>query len=369
MAAHFLCSPSDLTPINAYNTRIDKRRLPKLPPRPRLRPTPHTVITKHEPEVNISCSERRTKRFLKRGAYRYDDPFRFVHVLVFHAQPLLVKNMTTSCLLLPHGAYSLLAAVLTTMGWVAALFEDSCNYALVSGNVVKDIDERDPPYLEVGLQAYRAPTVNADTGEWEFVHTGSCLAYPDTVPMDASWKFAKGFTFLALVLGGGATFYLWISTCCRFSRGSWRWAGYEVAAACLFQALSFVWFHTEICHGENNCTLFYGSKGDIMAASCWFVAALLIFGHYPVPKELIDRDGIMNNSNGTRSSNGSTSSSQRRRRSPRPVESIDDLSQTEISISPQVQDEEMAAGQDSQQEGSQHDERHKDLNLAEVELT
>lgn len=270
--------------------------------------------------------------------------------------------MTNSCLLLPHGVYSLLPAVLTTMGWLAALFEDTCNYALISGDIVAEISELQVPYLEVGRQAYRVPVFNVAANQWESVHTSACIAYPAEVPMDFPWKFAKGCTFLALVLGGGATFYLWISTCCRFSRGSWRWAGYEVGAASVFQMLAFVWFKTEMCQ-DNHCSLFSGSKADIMAASFWLLAALLIFCHYPVPKEVVEGDGIvLNNSHG---SHRSASSSERRKRSPRTVQlqTSGDLSHSETGRR-LVPDEEMAAGQDSQQDGN-----NKDLHLDDVKLT
>lgn len=258
--------------------------------------------------------------------------------------------MPHSCLLLPHGVYSLLAAVLTTMGWLSALFLQGCNYAKVSGAITGSVTALDVPYIFVGLQSYGVPEYSTSASKWEYSPTSECSVYPSAVHMDAAWNASKGFSFLALVLGGGATFYLWISTCCRFSRGSWRWAGYEVAAACFFQALSFVWFLTQVCR-SNRCDLFNGSKADILATTFWFVAAVLIFSYYPAPKELSDGDGIMNTSNG--SSNGSTSSRQQRRRSPRPVVCGDDLtlSETHQPISQVGRDEEMAAGQDSQQDG------------------
>lgn len=270
--------------------------------------------------------------------------------------------MSPPCLLLPHGVYSLLPALLTNMGWIAALFKSSCNYALLSGEIVKDISVAEPPYLEVGLQAYRAPVFNTAAHQWEFSSSASCVAYPDTVQIDLSWKFANAFSFLALVLGGGATFYLWISSCCRFSRGSWRWAGYEVAAACLFQTLSFVWFRTGICR-EYDCELYHGSKASIMAAVFWLVASLLIFGRYPAPKELIEGDGLIITSNGSRRSHGSRGSSASSLSSRRQSqEESTEFSMSETSGLPPVrpkhivlvrQDEEMAAGEDSQQDGIQ----------------
>ena len=202
--------------------------------------------------------------------------------------------MATSCRLLPHGAYSLLPATLTTLGWIASLFHDACNYAKVTGNVVDDMSNTpDLPFVQVGFQAYREASYNVETNEWDIVKSGVCIEYPsDVVEMDWYWNFSKAFSFLALVLGGGATFFLWIPTCLRFNRGSWRWAGYEVALACIFQALSFLWFATDLCM-NNNCELLYGAKADIIATVFWFVAALLIFCHYPSRGELGQVDAVM----------------------------------------------------------------------------
>jgi hypothetical protein len=255
-----------------------------------------------------------------------------------------VETMTRVCVLLPHGAYSLITAALTTMGWIAALFENSCNYALLSGDIVKDISIEEVPYLQVGFQAYKNPQLNINTNTWYASRTGQCISYPTNVEIDAVWKISNLFSFVGLVLGGGATFYLWISTCCRFSRGSWRWAGYEVVAACFFQSLSFLWFATDVCK-KNHCRLSYGSKADMLANFFWFVAALMIFSHYPKPKELIETDGVMSNS--SESSRDSNKSS-RRQKPPRFADLVSP-EPTDIEARPS---DEMSAGQDSQQENS-----------------
>ena len=250
--------------------------------------------------------------------------------------------MVRSCVLLPHGLYSLITAALTTMGWVAALFENSCNYAIVSGGIVNEVSIAEVPFLQVGLQAYTEPIYNVETMQWDTSRTGQCIEFPTTVTMDIPWKLSNGFSFVGLVLGGGATFYLWISTCCRFSKGSWRWAGYEILATCLFQLLSFLWFATDMCQ-NNKCELSYGSKTDILATSFWLVAALLIFCHYPKPSEALEGDGIMASSSGRKSNRRSTRSTHQRN-SPQSNEPI------QQEFAKRNSDEEMAAGQASKQE-------------------
>ena len=194
-----------------------------------------------------------------------------------------------TCRLLPQGAYPLVPTVLTTMAWIASLFQDECDYVRLEGEVVSKLG--DAPWVEAGIKAYRQPRQNRETGVWEVSYTGKCLQYPPSlVDTDETvWKVSEAFAFMALVLGGGGTFFLWFSTCCTFSRGTWRWAGYEVFLASVCQAVSFVFFQTTLCQ-ENTCNLFWGSRSDILSVIFWFVASMCIFCHYPLPRGDDDDD-------------------------------------------------------------------------------
>jgi hypothetical protein len=144
------------------------------------------------------------------------------------------------------------------------------------------------PYLEFGISAYREPLlIKGDDGksEWVVDYTGACLEYPSEWELDASWKASTAFSFLALVVGGGGTLFVWCSTCFVFSRGTWKWTGYELLFAAMCQAIAFVWFNTSICRA-NTCSMFWGSKADIMASSFWFISAVLVLCRYPVPTPL-----------------------------------------------------------------------------------
>lgn len=189
------------------------------------------------------------------------------------------------CRLLPHGAYALVCAVLSTLAWLSSLFQDGCDFAQLTGNVVALLTQNaETPYLDVGFAQYRAPTFTAGQG-WSISYSGSCQSYPSNlVSVDGHWRAAKGFDFLALVLGGGGTLFLWFSTCFVFSKGTWRWAGYEVLLASIFQAFAFLWFGTALC-STNTCSLSWGSKADIVACIFWFVTAVMIFVRYPSPKD------------------------------------------------------------------------------------
>jgi len=198
---------------------------------------------------------------------------------------------------LPQGSFPLLPTLLTTMGWISSLFQDDCDFVHVDGDVVQHLaTSSETPWIEAGIKAYREPNLNTKTGEWKVDYDRNCLMYPsEYVNTDeGSWKMSKACSFLALVLGGGGTLFLWFSTCCTFSKGSWRWAGYEIFFASIFQALSFVFFRTELCQ-QNKCNLFWGARTDIMATILWFLASLCIFCYYPKPQDVDDYepDGVM----------------------------------------------------------------------------
>jgi hypothetical protein len=188
--------------------------------------------------------------------------------------------------LLPHGVYSLIPAVLSTIGWIASLSKDGCDYSTVSGPIVAKITSSknsNVPFLQVGFVAYREPTYNEETDSWSISKSGDCKQYDPTV-LDAYWQTAKAFAFAAVVIGGASSFFFWISTCFVFSRATWRLVGYQVMVAFLSQSLSFLWFGTSICVGDvNDCNLFYGSSADIAAAVLWFISSLLVLCRYPQP--------------------------------------------------------------------------------------
>ena len=266
------------------------------------------------------------------------------------------KKSSSSCRLLPHGHYTLLIATCSMIGWCSSLFQDGCDYAKVTGHIVTQLASRpDVPYLEFGLGAYREPhptgyKVNSVTGSkditWETNYSGTCTEYPfDTNEYDIYWKVSKGCAFLALVIGGGGTLFVWCSTCFVFSRGTWKYAGYELLLASFCQAVAFIWFfNTVACRttsttstssyvnpnefdsntvdgddvgnitdtidgmtttaapsfspilsdgeaesggGASTCMMYWGSKANVIATVCWFISGVLVLMRYPEP---IDKD-------------------------------------------------------------------------------
>ena len=199
---------------------------------------------------------------------------------------------------LPHGCCSLIPAMLVTMGWMAALFQDGCDYSRVEGDIVTYLlndtsVDPPPPWMELGVSAYRIPTYHAQENVWRTVYTGTCLAYPndsDYFHEDPIWKACRFLAFGGLVLGGGSTIFLWFSTCCIMSTGTWRLVAGQVLVASLFQSLVFLWFASDLCK-DNDCNLFWGSRADIVASSLWFTAAMIMCIHYPKPKRNLLEEG------------------------------------------------------------------------------
>lgn len=201
------------------------------------------------------------------------------------------------CRVLPHGWYSVAIATLATAAWLASLFQGSCNYALVKGPIVQQLDPTfsavQLPFLQFGLTEFQEPkletiddaaaTATAATGNYTIAWwTGECQEYPEEQLVDTAWTAARTFSFLALVLGGGSTFFLWCSTCFVFSKVTWRWTGYGLLLATICNSLTFVWFATQLCDW-NTCTLSYGAKSDIVAVVLWGISGWMIISKYPSP--------------------------------------------------------------------------------------
>lgn len=220
------------------------------------------------------------------------------------------SSSSSSCrrMLLPHGFYSLIPTICTTVAWLGSLFQDGCDFSRLEGEHVKLIADlalsEDVPYLEVGFSAYRQPILDTTTYEWRPSYTGACLTYDEEyIQQDFYWRVSKAFAFMALVVGGGGTFFLWFSTCCVFSPATWRMASYQLLVASILQAFTFIWFLTSMCQQtiqQNDdvdsttsqtttttttpvCKLAWGSRADLCATILWLFAAFSMWIYYPKP--------------------------------------------------------------------------------------
>ena len=201
------------------------------------------------------------------------------------------------CRPLPHGCYPIFPMILSILGWIASVVEDGCSYARVTGPIVQSVTgSSDVPFLEFGFNSYRRPIYNSDNESWKTSLDLACLQYDESlIKRDTFWTVGEAFAFVSLVLGGGGALFLCLTTCFVFSPGTWRWTGYEIMTAAIFQALCFIWFHTKVC-AENSCALVYGSITDIIAAFLWLISGLAILTKYPLPVQKANNTVNMNES-------------------------------------------------------------------------
>lgn len=167
------------------------------------------------------------------------------------------------------------------------------------------------------MTAFRAPGYYPGDNTWRVVYSDRCSPYEfKSVLEDTSWVAGQWLSFLSVVIGGAATLFLWTSTCLVLRPNMWTVVGVAVAAACLLEMCSFVWFYTRLCHttttnlfdfeagrevegnalndNSTKCSLFFGSKCSITAIFLWAAATSWIFAKgypNPVPRMIaIDRE-------------------------------------------------------------------------------
>lgn len=146
-------------------------------------------------------------------------------------------------------------------------------------SVAEITNNPDVPFIDVGFRSFRKPIL--EDGEWIKDVSIPCLEYnDDSVNKDGAWYFAYGTAFLGLVLGGGGAMFIWFSSCFVFEKNVWRWAGYELLAATIFQSLTYIWFATTLCK-SNECRMEYGARADLVATILWSTSTLCIFCRYP----------------------------------------------------------------------------------------
>lgn len=173
------------------------------------------------------------------------------------------------------------------------------------------------PFIDSGMSAYRIPGYYPAEKSWRVVYSDECQPYQYfDIVADTSWLAAKYLRFLASVLGGATTLFLWTSTCLILQPIYWRAAGIGTLLACMCQMSSFIWFYTKICHTTatsyqdfeagievklnpriqypSSCTLFFGSKCAIASCILWGVASAIILLRYPppIPKLIVHEEDI-----------------------------------------------------------------------------
>lgn len=123
----------------------------------------------------------------------------------------------------------------------------------------------------------------------------TCERYPADVAIDGSWKAARAFSTLTLLIGGVFLFRNLITGCVEPLRRASKSEPSAFLLACIFQGLSLLLLNSALCKdntlitrlqsdaesiGNTNmafpdtCTISTGANCTIAAVVFWFLAAL-----------------------------------------------------------------------------------------------
>jgi hypothetical protein len=155
------------------------------------------------------------------------------------------------------------------------------------------------PSLHFGIWYQRQTEVESiEVGDnVRVVVRNTCVDYPGSIDIDSSWKTARAFSVMALLIGGLVTFALVLAPCAYSYAGKGRWQ--SLAIFCLvvlplFQGLTFLLFQSDACLENpvvsnirntedqqqgldfypDECEWDAGSSANVSAAVLWFVAGL-----------------------------------------------------------------------------------------------
>jgi hypothetical protein len=125
-----------------------------------------------------------------------------------------------------------------------------------------------------------------------------CYQYPDGTGFDAKWKTAKAFVVMTGIIGGVMLFWSWLSPCFYVGMARWKRQAYVFLTMTLFQGLTLLFLSSSACKSnpliptlaedqavfyESTCSFGWGTKTNIAAVVCWFVAGVLMLTLIPPP--------------------------------------------------------------------------------------
>jgi hypothetical protein len=208
--------------------------------------------------------------------------------------------------MMPHGGAILFPITLVTLGWIASLTHDGCDYARLTGPAVEILTGTSSiPFIDIGMTAFRVPQFYPASNTWRVAYSSECRPYSHLdIIADKAWVASEWLNFSSIVIGGTVMMFLWSGTCLTLRKNYWKCIGVGALLACLLQICSFVFFSTRLCHtttktfldfeagreielsatGTSSCSLFFASKCSIASICLWLAAGLLILlGEYPTP--------------------------------------------------------------------------------------
>ena len=155
-------------------------------------------------------------------------------------------------------------------------------------------------------------------------YTDHCQLYPDTVHVDGTWKAARVFNGIAIILGGSILMIDVFSGCLSMKRRESFMLGVVLYAICfLCTGLSFMVLNSELCDNNSvveeineaggiqfgdKCKISQGGKATIASCVLYFTCAIATFLIHPRKSEekstgagleepFFNQDGTPNSSN------------------------------------------------------------------------
>jgi hypothetical protein len=153
------------------------------------------------------------------------------------------------------------------------------------------------PSLHFGLWSVRSTTIDnlGIAGNVRIVVRNTCVSYPSLLNIDSSWKAARAFSVVALILGCVVTLTLVVLSCISsdFTKRSWS----LLVVLCLvilplFQGLTFLILQSNACRDNavvtsigilqgvssysDECDWDAGSSANVAAVVLWFAAGMVM---------------------------------------------------------------------------------------------
>jgi len=153
------------------------------------------------------------------------------------------------------------------------------------------------PDYNFGLfSAPRTTTVSVDVDAATVYIGQQCFTYSDDIELDASWKSARAFAIISIILGTFITIILWFVPCMPDMFGGSVWKGFTGATLVLMplvQGLTMLLLTSDVCTDNpvlnvlklsafynDDCSMSEGTYMSIVSTVSWFItgAMMAVYG-------------------------------------------------------------------------------------------
>mmetsp|Transcript_38579 Transcript_38579/g.92323 ORF Transcript_38579/g.92323 Transcript_38579/m.92323 type:complete len:223 (+) Transcript_38579:262-930(+) len=155
--------------------------------------------------------------------------------------------------------------------------------------------------LNFGLYNFQGFQAGDSNSTSAAAYTDHCQLYPDTVHVDGTWKAARVFNGIAIILGGSILMIDIFSGCLSMKRGKSFMLGVVIyAICCLCTGLSFMVLNSALCKNNSvveeineaggiqfgdSCKISMGGKSTIASCVLYFTCAIATLLIHPRKSE------------------------------------------------------------------------------------